>query len=105
MIFVISKYFNQKDSIALVKVVNYFRGKEVKQLHNALEDAKFLKEVFENLQTNKPPKVNPFTANDITYYSNILIAYSTSKRYSFDNFNEAAIHFTENFPPAKGYSR
>ena len=79
----VSYYFHTKSKIALIKIVSYFRGYEVKQLHNALEDAKFLKEVFEYTQKVKPPVENPFITNEFS----MLVAFSSTKRYYFDSFN------------------
>ncbi len=44
---VIARHFKVRQTIALIKVVNYYRGQELTQRHNALEDALFLKEIFE----------------------------------------------------------
>lgn len=66
-----SQFFHSENKVALIKMVNYIRGCEVKQLHNALEDAKFLKEVFEYTQNNKLPEEKPFpnTTHQITSLS------------------------------------
>lgn len=44
----IREHFGIKRSIALKKVVEYYRGESINQTHNSLEDAIFLKEVYEN---------------------------------------------------------
>lgn len=47
----IAKHFEITNTIALVKVVSYYRNDpELKQSHNALEDALWLKEIYENAQ-------------------------------------------------------
>ena len=43
----VKKHFGLKTTIALKKVVAYYRGGEVEQTHNSLTDALFLKEVYE----------------------------------------------------------
>lgn len=53
----VKNYFRLKNCISLVKVISYFRGLEtpVVQNHNALEDAIFLKEVYDNISKNLKP--------------------------------------------------
>ena len=40
------KHFKMKRSIGLAKAVSYYRGEEVVQRHNSLDDAVYLREVF-----------------------------------------------------------
>ena len=40
------KHFKMKRSIGLAKVVSYYRGEEVVQRHNSLDDAVYLREIF-----------------------------------------------------------
>ena len=55
----IKKHFALKHSIALKKVVAYYRGKPVEQSHNSLEDALLLKEIYEKSQS-EPVTECPF---------------------------------------------
>lgn len=50
----ISKHFGIKQSIALKKLVEYYRNEEITQKHNALDDARFLKEVYEKSSAEEP---------------------------------------------------
>ena len=43
-------HFGIHSSIKLIKVANYYSGQEYEQTHNALEDAKLLKYVYEQMQ-------------------------------------------------------
>ena len=40
------KHFKMKRSIGLVKALSYYRGEEVVQRHNSLDDARYLREVY-----------------------------------------------------------
>ena len=40
------RHFKMKRSIGLAKVVSYYRGEEVIQRHNSLDDARYLREVY-----------------------------------------------------------
>ena len=40
------KHFRMKRSVGLAKVVSYYRGEEVVQRHNSLDDAEYLREVY-----------------------------------------------------------
>lgn len=46
----VKAHFLISKDIALIKIVEYYRKEPVKQLHNALEDAHLLKEVYDNLK-------------------------------------------------------
>lgn len=46
----VKEHFLISNDIALIKIVEYYRKEPVKQLHNALEDARLLKEVHDNLK-------------------------------------------------------
>lgn len=43
-------HFGIHSSVKLIKVANYYSGQENEQVHNALEDAKLLKYVYEQIQ-------------------------------------------------------
>ncbi len=52
----IKQHFSLKHSIALKKVAGYYRGKDVVQTHNSLDDALLLKEVYEKSQSETVDK-------------------------------------------------
>lgn len=43
-------HFGISSSVKLIKVANYYSGQEYEQVHNALDDAKLLKYVYEQIQ-------------------------------------------------------
>ena len=54
-------HFSLVKNIALIKLVAYYRGVEsVVQTHDALEDARFLKEVYEHVNTESEVLGHPF---------------------------------------------
>ena len=54
-------HFGLIRNISLVKVLAYYRGvDEIHQDHNALEDAKYLREVFLNIEEEDSVEGNPF---------------------------------------------
>ena len=54
-------HFGLVKNIALIKLVAYYRGVEsVVQTHDALEDARFLKEVYEHVNTESEVLGHPF---------------------------------------------
>lgn len=54
-------HFGLAKNISLIKLVAYYRGVEsIEQAHNALEDALYLKEVFENVSIEKEVLGHPF---------------------------------------------
>ena len=54
-------HFGLVKNIALIKLVAYYRGVEsVDQSHNALEDAMFLKEVYEHVSSESEVQGHPF---------------------------------------------
>ena len=55
----ISKHFGIKQSIGLKRLVEYYRNEEITQGHHALEDARFLKEVYDNT-IDREPEECPF---------------------------------------------
>lgn len=50
----VRRHFQLKHCIALKKVVSYYRGREVEQVHNSLADAIFLKEIYDRSRTEEP---------------------------------------------------
>lgn len=46
----VNAHFSIVRDIALIKLISYYRGEEVQQSHNALEDAKFLHEAYLRMQ-------------------------------------------------------
>ena len=54
-------HFGLVKNIALIKLVAYYRGvEEITQTHNALEDALFLKEVYDHVSTEAAVQGHPF---------------------------------------------
>ncbi len=54
-------HFGLIKNISLIKLVAYYRNVEdIEQTHNALEDARFLKEVYDNVSNEKEVKGHPF---------------------------------------------
>ena len=58
--FNISRHFGTKQNIGLKRLVEYYRNEEVTQSHNALEDARFLKEITEKSLAEEPFAQCPF---------------------------------------------
>lgn len=56
----VKKHYGLIKNIKLIKLVQYYRQEEVKQSHNALEDAFFLKEVYDAIQAEGDNVENPF---------------------------------------------
>ncbi len=57
----VRNHFGLRDCIGLVKVVAYYRGTQpFKQRHNALEDALFLKEVYDGINAEQFVVGDPF---------------------------------------------
>lgn len=59
---IVRKHFGLRDCIGLVKVVTYYRKlmNPFKQRHNALEDALFLKEVYDGINAEQTVIGDPF---------------------------------------------
>lgn len=55
---VVKTHFGLFKNIGLKKVYSYFIGKEVIQNHNALEDAKMLKRVYEGVTSEAPDQID-----------------------------------------------
>lgn len=103
-------FFHTKINIGLIKIINYIRGYEVKQLHNALDDAKFLKEIYDYIQITEPLKGCPFGKYEIFYSMDTdsripLVAIGGKKRYCFESYLNAAKHFTEFCKPSVSEER
>jgi len=54
--------FFKINGIRLKRVIEYIHNNEIEQAHNALEDAKMLKEVYDYIQNNDSPDVSPWQA-------------------------------------------
>lgn len=50
----VKAHFGLISPIGLIKIVSHYRGYEVEQAHDALEDALFLKEVYDNVSHEVP---------------------------------------------------
>lgn len=48
----VQKHFGLIQAVGLAKVVQYYKGEEIVQSHNALDDAKMLKYVYEQIQSH-----------------------------------------------------
>lgn len=58
---VVKTHFGLIKNLSLVKLVAYYRGVEsIEQKHNALEDAIYLKEAFDNVESEKEVIGHPF---------------------------------------------
>lgn len=53
-------YFGLNKPIGLLKVAQYYAGDDLVQSHNALDDAKMLKFVYDNIQQGEELAENPF---------------------------------------------
>lgn len=59
-------HFGLVKNISLIKLVAYYRGVEkIEQSHNALEDAKYLKEIFEYVSNENEVQGHPFPDYEI----------------------------------------
>ena len=56
----VKNHFGLIKEIALIKVVNYYKKEELVQTHSALEDAEFLKIVFDEVNQEGTVKGHPF---------------------------------------------
>lgn len=50
----VKKYFSSNQCVSLIAAANYFKTEPEEQNHNALDDAKMLKFVFENIDGKEP---------------------------------------------------
>lgn len=48
----VNNHFLISCDISLIKIVEYYRGEKIQQRHNALDDAYYLKEIYENMQND-----------------------------------------------------
>ena len=87
------KHFSLKTSIALKKVVAYYRGGEVEQTHNSLADAQFLKEVYEKTR-NDTVKDCPFPeyqrGSNLPKIKKLIRAVKGNVRLEFTSYGRAA---------------
>ena len=96
----ISRHFGIKQSIGLKKLVEYYRNEEITQNHNALEDARFLKEVYEKSSEEEPmecpfpeyvPKVKEKTKKSNTNKKKPKVTAAKGKKIlKFRNISTAA---------------
>lgn len=68
----IKAYFGLSKHVSLIKVAQYYSNEQLTQDHNALNDAKLLKFVYENIQKGEKLVENPFReyAQKIEVYEN-----------------------------------
>lgn len=48
----VDSHFLINRDISLIKIVEYYRGEKIYQKHNALDDAHYLKEIYENMRND-----------------------------------------------------
>ena len=78
--------------INLAKVCEYFRGEEIVQSHNSLDDAKMLKEVYEGCKNEKASEVD---ANVFMEYKEITTDQIEYEDTRFDVFCCSTKNFEE----------
>lgn len=89
----IREHFGINRSIALKKVVEYYRGENIIQNHNSLEDAIYLKEVYEN-SVNEVVKECPFpeykSENNKPKIKKLITAERGNVKMGFVSYSKAA---------------
>ena len=89
----VKKHFGLKTSIALKKVVAYYRGGDVEQTHNSLADALFLKEVYEKSR-NEEVAGTPFpeyrSGANLPKIKKLIKAVKGNVRMEFTSYGKAA---------------
>lgn len=89
----VKKHFGLKTSIALKKVVAYYRGGDVEQTHNSLADALFLKEVYEKSR-NEEVAGTPFpeyrSGANLPKIKRLIKAVKGNVRMEFTSYGKAA---------------
>ena len=89
----VKKHFGLKTSIALKKVVAYYRGGDVEQTHNSLADALFLKEVYEKSR-NEEVVGTPFpeyrSGANLPKIKKLIKAVKGNVRMEFTSYGKAA---------------
>ena len=62
----VKEHYKLIKNIKMIKLIQYYRGgEEVIQKHNSLEDAMFLKEVYDNIQLEDPELECPFPSYQV----------------------------------------
>ena len=89
----VRKHFSLKHSIALKKVISYYRGENVEQDHNSLTNALFLKEIYEKSQ-NEVVTECPFpeyqSGAKLPKLKRRICAVRGSVKMEFTSFSKAA---------------
>ena len=89
----VREHFGINRSIALKKVVEYYRGETIIQNHNSLEDAIYLKEIYEN-SINEFVKECPFpeyiSENDKPKIKKLITAERGNVKMEFVSYSKAA---------------
>ena len=86
-------HFNIKNSIALKKVLGYYRGEDVEQNHNSLADAMFLKEVYEKTQgaeVDEKPFTEYRTGANVPKIKRLIKAVKGNIKMEFTSYSKAA---------------
>jgi inhibitor of KinA sporulation pathway (predicted exonuclease) len=94
---IVNEHFGINIDISLKKVVEYYRGEEINQSHNALEDAYYLKEIYENME-NDTVLVCPFPDHKKVTHQYVpstqsfykIKAISNNEKLTFYSLNEAS---------------
>lgn len=112
----VKAHFGLIKLIGLAKVADYYRGYEIEQNHNSLEDAKLLKYVYEQLQIHTSaedstafPDYKTEIANrvvvigsDVKYVDYKITCFTNKKRTDkvkdFEGVMEVLDYFVEKFP-------
>jgi len=68
----VKEHFGLIKNISLVKIIAYYRGVDsIHQIHNALEDALYLKEVYDNVSNENKVEGHPFPDYEADNYAAI----------------------------------
>ena len=98
----IKRRFGLKCEVSLIKVISYYRGEEISQKHDSLEDALFLKEIYDHREDPAPEEC-PFPdyaakqAPGDTPFTPRVFAYKNGHKYPFRSVGSAADWVIKNF--------
>lgn len=99
---VVKNHFGLTKSIRLLKVVQYYYGEEITQNHNALNDAIFLKDVYDKVIVDDGDNSEAFPeyrTKDPSIYNNVNILQVDKEKstiVSFENIDTAILWIQEN---------
>ena len=105
----VKEHFLINQSIALIKIVSYYRKEEVVQCHNSLDDARFLKEIAEHMEHEtvdicpfpeyQRRKARPEDANTLRDAKRIIIASKGEEKLNFPSYRTAAAWLLDTYVP------